>query len=160
MEAVTSSTSARTGKAETGSELVYMRGSRKSATPESGEIPAPSAPNVRADPPERCNQCLSQQRFAGTYASPNEDVMCGFHTSELRKELEAKDARIRSLEADLEEARELTFEFANALRAYGSVLIDYESGAQRPDPTIREIVERATAFFNDTIARTAAKKEG
>jgi Zn ribbon nucleic-acid-binding protein len=44
----------------------------------------------------RCEACDAQQKFAGTYASPSEDVMCGFHTSELRKELaEAREGAAR-----------------------------------------------------------------
>ena len=51
-----------------------------------------------------CPQCLAQKRFAATYASPNEDVLCGFHTSELRKSYEAALAE-RTRERD--ELREL-----------------------------------------------------
>ena len=52
-------------------------------------------------PSERCPQCDAQQKFAGTYASPNEDAPCGYHTSELRKELAASREREERLRASL-----------------------------------------------------------
>lgn len=49
-----------------------------------------------------CDQCLAQKRFAGTYASPNEDVLCGFHTSELRREKDAEIERLRGENREFE----------------------------------------------------------
>lgn len=66
-------------------------------------------PPPRSDPSPpavECPQCLSQKRFAGSYASPNEDVLCGFHTSELRwkheQELAAVTKERDELKAKLE----------------------------------------------------------
>jgi sugar-specific transcriptional regulator TrmB len=52
-------------------------------------------------PEVACENCLRQQRFAGTYASPNEDVLCGFHTNELRKELDQFKERVEALAKEL-----------------------------------------------------------